>query len=86
MGFQVLPRRGGVERFLAWINRNRRLWKGFRGIDRLGERLPLCRLRHAIDPPARSFGLRFESAGSSPIRLFWTPDFRSQSQTSSSIR
>jgi transposase len=26
-GFAVQPRRSVVERFFAWINRNRRLWK-----------------------------------------------------------
>jgi transposase len=30
-GFQVLPRRWVVERFFAWINRNRRLAKDFEG-------------------------------------------------------
>ena len=29
VGFAVLPRRWGVERFFAWINRNRRLAKDF---------------------------------------------------------
>jgi transposase len=29
VGFQVLPRRWVVERFFAWVNRNRRLAKGF---------------------------------------------------------
>ena len=27
IGFAVQPRRWVVERFLAWISRNRRLWK-----------------------------------------------------------
>ena len=31
VGFVVLPRRGVVERFFAWINRNRRLAKDFEG-------------------------------------------------------
>jgi transposase len=31
VGFQVLPRRWIVERFFAWINRNRRLAKDFEG-------------------------------------------------------
>ena len=30
-GFQVLPRRWVVERFFAWITRNRRLAKDFEG-------------------------------------------------------
>jgi len=29
VGFKVLPRRWAVERFFAWINRNRRLAKDF---------------------------------------------------------
>ena len=31
VGFVVLPRRWVVERFFAWINRNRRLAKDFEG-------------------------------------------------------
>jgi transposase len=31
VGFQILPRRWVVERFFAWINRNRRLAKDFEG-------------------------------------------------------
>ena len=43
--FAVQPRRWVVERFFAWINRNRRLW-GRRGHNRIGHRLPLRRRSH----------------------------------------
>jgi len=33
-GFQLLPRRWVIERTFAWLNRNRRPGKGFRGFDR----------------------------------------------------
>jgi transposase len=60
VGFQVLPRRWVVERFLAWINRNRRLAKDFEGsIPSANAFLyAACVMLH---PPTRSFGLRFES-------------------------
>lgn len=39
-GFQVLSRRWVVERFFAWINRNRELAKDFEGIVALVEAFP----------------------------------------------
>ena len=47
VGFVVLPRRCVVERFFAWINRNRRLAKDFEASIELGKGLPLRRLCHA---------------------------------------
>jgi hypothetical protein len=38
------------------------------GVDRLGERLPLCCPRYAVVPTDRSFGLKFESASKSDLR------------------
>ena len=46
VGFAVNPRRRVVERFFAWIGRNRRLAKDF-GHHQLRPRLPLRRIRHA---------------------------------------
>jgi transposase len=57
VGFQVLPRRWVVERFLAWINRAPRILR----IHRISERIPLRRLCHVVGAQACSFGLRFES-------------------------
>ena len=61
VGFAVQPRRWVVERFFAWINRNRRLAKGLRGHHRLGARLPLRRLRHDPRPPLGSINMTFET-------------------------
>src|SRR5829696_2536296 len=53
VGFAVHPRRWVVERFFAWISRNRRLWKEPRSHSRLRQSLPLRSLRHAPHPPPR---------------------------------
>jgi transposase len=46
VGFAVNPRRWVVERFFAWIGRNRRLAKDYEAT--IGSaRLPLRRIRHA---------------------------------------
>jgi type I restriction-modification system DNA methylase subunit len=61
IGFVILPRRWVVERFFAWINRNRRPRRGFRGHHRFGDRLPLRRLRHAARSTPRSPIMSFET-------------------------
>ena len=61
VGFAVQPRRWVVERFFAWINRNRATGKGFRGHHRLGPRLPLRRLRHAPPPQIGPSRMTFET-------------------------
>ena len=60
VGFQVLPRRWVVERFFAWINRNRRLAKDFEATNRLGRDLPLRRRRHAPHATAGPISMSFE--------------------------
>ena len=46
----MLSRRWVVERFLTWINRNRRFAKDFEGSIPSENAFSLCRLRHAVDP------------------------------------
>ena len=60
VGFAVNPRRWVVERFFAWIGRNRRLAKDFRH-HRLRTRLPLRRIRHAARASDRSCFMTFET-------------------------
>jgi Phage integrase family len=57
VGFAVNPRRWVVERFFAWIGRNRRL----RGHHRVCSRLPLRRIRHAARASDRSRFMTFEN-------------------------
>ena len=47
VGFVVNPPRWVVERFFAWIGRNRRLAKDFEATIDSIRAFPLCRLRHA---------------------------------------
>ena len=60
VGFTVNPRRWVVERFFAWIGRNRRLAKDFEATNRLRTRLPLRRIRHAARASDRSSFMTFE--------------------------
>ena len=71
IGFAVLPRRWVVERFFAWIGRNRRACKRFRGQRRLRPGLPLRRFRHAALTPHRKARMSFgdELLGSKPLLL-----------------
>ena len=61
VGFAVNPRRRVVERFFAWIGRNRRLAKDFEATNRLRTRLPLRRIRHAARASDRSCFMTFET-------------------------
>jgi transposase len=60
VGFAVQPRRWVVERFFAWIGRNRRLAKDFEAtVD--SARLPLRRFRHAPRASDRAGLMTFET-------------------------
>ena len=60
VGFAVQPRRWVVERFFAWIGRNRRLAKDFEATLEFRPSLPLRRLHHAAHPTARAIRMSFE--------------------------
>ena len=60
VGFAVNPRRWVVERFFAWIGRNRRLAKDFEAtVD--SARIPLRCIRHAARASDRSCFMTFET-------------------------
>ena len=61
VGFAVNPRRWVVERFFAWIGRNRTTGKRLRGHHQLRTRLPLRRIRHAARASDRSCFMTFET-------------------------
>jgi transposase len=59
VGFVALPRRWVVERFFAWISRNRRLAKDFEATMH-SARAFLRRLDHTARSPYRQGNLNFE--------------------------
>jgi transposase len=59
VGFVVNPRRWVVERFFAWIGRNRRLAKDFEAT--IDSARALRRLRHAPRTPDRTSFMTFET-------------------------
>jgi transposase len=61
IGFQVPPRRWVVERFLAWINRDRRLAKDFEAGIASAEAFPRRCHCHAAQSTLGALNLSFES-------------------------
>ncbi len=71
VGFAVDPRRWLVERFFAWIGRNRRLAEDFEATVDSSARLPLCRVGHAACSPCGARFMTFETdsqAGACGVR------------------
>ena len=60
VGFAVLPRRWVVERFFAWIGRNRRLAKDFEGTVASATAFLYAADVMLLAPQAGSFGTRFQ--------------------------
>ena len=61
VGFAVQPRRWVVERFFAWINRNRRLAKDFEATIASARAFLYGRLRHAPRPQIGPSRMTFET-------------------------
>ena len=61
VGFAVQPRRWVVERFFAWINRNRRLAKDFEATIASARAFLYARLRHAPRPQIGPTRMTFET-------------------------
>jgi transposase len=61
VGFAVNPRRWVVERFFAWIGRNRRLAKDFEATIGSARAFLYARIRHVARASDRSCFMTFET-------------------------